>query len=365
MLYLIASFLISFLVCLLLIRLRPQKFRDFSEGEQKFHTWEAIRTGGVALYMALLVSAVAFYVGNKNFAKDTFLLLFVSLPVFMGGIWEDVTKKVNPTQRLVFAFLSGVLAGLFLNAHLTRVDVPVIDWFLSNSFLMSLLFTSFALSGVSNAINIIDGFNGLASGVGIIIFLSYAYVSFLLGDQFLLYLSLTYASALVGFLLWNFPFGLIFLGDGGAYLTGFLAGVIGVLIVSSHPEVSAWFPLTLLFYPVWETLFSMFRRKFLHGYDSTVADTKHFHSLIYKRLIKATFRSSVPPQLKNSLTSPYLWFMQILCTIPAILFWNNTPVLVLTCISFAIFYTWLYFRIVRFKTPKIMMVGKVIGRCLE
>ena len=365
MIYLITSFLISFLACLCLIKWHPKKFGDIREGDQKFHTWESVRTGGLALYTALVVSLIAFYTGNKDFTKEFFLLLLVSLPVFMGGLLEDITKKVNPKQRLIFAFSSGLLAGLLLNAHLNRVDVLIFDWFLSNSFLISLLFTSFALAGVSNAINIIDGFNGLASGVGIIVFLSYAYVSFILNDQFLLYLSLVYTSALVGFFLWNFPFGLIFLGDGGAYLTGFLAGLVGVLMVNRHPEVPAWFPLTLMFYPVWETLFSMFRRKFLHGYDSTVADTKHFHSLIYKRLIKATFRSSVPPQLKNSLTSPYLWFMQILCTIPAILFWNNTPVLVLTCISFAIFYTWLYFRIVRFKTPKIMMVGKVIGRCLE
>jgi UDP-N-acetylmuramyl pentapeptide phosphotransferase/UDP-N-acetylglucosamine-1-phosphate transferase len=201
-------------------------------------------------------------------------------------------------------------------------------------------------------VNIIDGFNGLASGVLMIIFLAYAYVSYLLGDFFLLYLSLTVTFALIGFFFWNFPFGYIFLGDGGAYLLGFLAGLLGVLVVEKYPEVSPWFPFLLLLYPIYETIFSIIRKKFMRDTSPFEPDPIHLHMLFYKRLIKPNVGNALPNFLTNSLTSPYLWFITFICVIPAVLFWNRTILLMLFSILFMLFYTWLYFRIVRFKTPE-------------
>lgn len=328
--------------------------KDVTEGVQKFHSWDAVRTGGVALYGSMLAVGGAFWWVGKDFWGEFFKVLVVSLPVFLGGLAEDITKRVSPRVRLSLAFLSGFMGGLLLDAHLLRVDVPFVDPLLAKVTVFSLLFTSFALAGSSNAFNIIDGFNGLAGGVGIIVFLAYAYVSFLLNDWFLLYLSLAFASALLGFFLWNFPMGFVFLGDSGAYLSGFLAGLVGVLMVNRHSEVSAWFPLTLLFYPIWETLFSILRKKFLRGTSPFEPDPLHFHMMIHRRIVKMFLGEVVSERLKNSLTSPYLWFMQILCTVPAVLFWKSTPLLVLSCVLYATFYVWLYFRIVSFKTPSLL-----------
>jgi UDP-N-acetylmuramyl pentapeptide phosphotransferase/UDP-N-acetylglucosamine-1-phosphate transferase len=102
----------------------------------------------------------------------------------------------------------------------------------------------------------------------------------------LLYLSLTLTFALIGFFFWNLPFGYIFLGDGGAYLLGFLAGLLGVLVVERHPEVSPWFPLLLLLYPIYETIFSIIRKKFMRNASPFEPDPIHLHMLFYKRLIK-------------------------------------------------------------------------------
>jgi len=360
--YLLISFLSSFLICLLLIKVGSRHLEDHTHGVQKVHTWSALRAGGVAIFTALLITFTAFHIAGKGFAGESFLVLISCLPVFVGGLLEDLTKRVSPRMRLGFAFLSGLLAGIVLDAHLTRVDVPLLDGLLTALPIFSLLFTAFALAGVSNAVNIIDGFNGLASGVGIIVFLGYAYVSFLVGDLFLLYLSLAAASALLGFFFWNYPYGYIFLGDSGAYTVGFLAGLVGVLLVNEHPQVSAWFPLTLLFYPIWETLFSIVRRRFLHRNSPMKPDAKHFHSLVYRRLVRFTFgRTAANPSVRNPLTSPYLWIMQILVTVPALIFWKHTLILMVSCAAFAVFYTWLYFRIVRFRTPKVLRVMKVGG----
>jgi UDP-N-acetylmuramyl pentapeptide phosphotransferase/UDP-N-acetylglucosamine-1-phosphate transferase len=337
--YLLLAFLSSFLVCYFLLKLSTQRALDHTEGVQKL---------------------------GKDFAKEYLLVILSSLPVFLGGLAEDLTKKVGPKTRLLMAFISGILAFLLLGIHLTRTDVPVLDFVLSNSLIFSVLFTSFALAGVSNAVNIIDGFNGLASGVLIISFLAYAYVSYLLGDFFLLYLSLTITFALIGFFFWNFPFGYIFLGDGGAYLLGFLAGLFGVLVVERHPEVSPWFPFLLLLYPIYETIFSILRRKLMRGFSPFQPDAIHLHSLIYKRVVMKHIGSLLPTFLTNSLTSPYLWFITFIYVIPAVLFWNRTNFLVLFSILFMLFYTWLYFRIFKFKTPELLTLPlKVLKEWLQ
>lgn len=356
MLYLILAFLASFFTCLLLVKRASSSFLDSQEGVQKFHQWNAVRIGGLSLLTSLIITSSAFALSQKDYSKNHFFLVLSSLPVFLGGLLEDLTKKIGPKLRLLCAMFSGFLVYLLLGEALSRVDLPGFDYLLKNYVLFSLLFTAFALAGVANAINIIDGFNGLASGVCLMVFLSYSYVSFIVGDTFLLYTSLTIASAILGFFFWNFPFGYIFLGDGGAYLLGFLAGAIGVLLVERHQDVSAWFPFLLLLYPIYETIFSIIRKKFMRNTSPFEPDAIHLHMLFYKRLIKQNVGNALPTFLANSLTSPYLWFMELLCVVPALLFWNNTYLLMLFSLLFIFFYTWLYFRIVRFKTPKVMKI---------
>ena len=349
MLYLIVAFLASFLLCVFLIKLGF--FHDTGEGPQKFHEKPTPRTGGVAVYLSLLLVSLSFYGAGKSFAKEFLLFLISAFPVFVGGILEDTTRRVAPKWRLLGGVFSGALAFLLLSASVTRVDLPLFDDLLKLSA-VSFVFTSFAVAGVSHAFNIIDGFNGLASGVAILVFGAYAYVSFLKGDYFLLYLSLTALSATLGFFLWNYPNGHIFLGDGGAYFLGFTAAVTGVLLVSRYPDVSPWFPFLLVLYPVWETLFSVYRRRFLKNYSPHLPDALHFHQLVYRRVVKLFLGRVVNPTERNYYTSPFLWILELVCFIPAVLFWNSTSVLVLCSLGFVVFYTWLYFRIVRFRTPR-------------
>ncbi|QJA06540.1 glycosyltransferase [Thermosulfurimonas marina] len=348
--YLLVGFLFSFLGCLFFIRLNL--FYDVQEGVQKFHTRPTPRIGGLAIYLASLLVSGLFFLAQKPFARELFLVLLSAFPVFLGGLLEDILKKVPPRWRLFSGFLSGALAFFLVSARVSRVDLPLFDNLLSFS-LFSLIFTAFAFAGVAHAFNIIDGFNGLASGVAMLIFGAYAYVSFLNGDFFLLYLSLILFSATLGFFLWNYPFGLIFLGDGGAYFLGFMAATIGALLVKRHSGVSPWFPLLLVVYPVWETLFSIYRRKFLKSQSPFLPDAIHFHTFVYRRLVKFFLGGDIEDSKRNAYTSPFLWIMELMCLVPAVLFWRSTPLLMLFVLSFIAFYTWLYFRIVRFKTPKI------------
>src|SRR5258706_5016992 len=140
--------------------------------------------------------------------------------------------------------IAASIAYFALDGTLDHVHVAGLDNALQFGVL-SLGFTMVAVSGIANAINIVDGCNGLAGMVSTLILLALAYVSFQVYDPFLFAASVLLAGSIVGFLVWNYPFGRIFLGDGGAYFVGFMISEISVLLVRRHGEVSPSFPLLL------------------------------------------------------------------------------------------------------------------------
>jgi UDP-N-acetylmuramyl pentapeptide phosphotransferase/UDP-N-acetylglucosamine-1-phosphate transferase len=218
-----------------------------------------------------------------------------------------------------------------------------------------LVFTTFAITGLSNSYNIIDGFNGLSSMVGIITLLGLAYVSYIVGDTLITYLSLMMASSIMGFFIWNYPKGLIFLGDGGAYLIGFWIALLSVMLVARHTQISPWFALLINAYPILETLFTIYRRKIHQGKSPGQPDGIHFHTLIYRRILSpATVTNKFDLLNANAKTAPYLWLLSSFTVVPAILLWQSTPILIAFTLLFTISYVWLYTKIVRLKTPRWM-----------
>jgi UDP-N-acetylmuramyl pentapeptide phosphotransferase/UDP-N-acetylglucosamine-1-phosphate transferase len=287
------------------------------------------------------------------------LLIVASLPVFIGGLVEDISKKVRARVRLSLALCSGALAYYWLGAAITRLDIVGMDWILQFGA-VSFLISIFAMAGAANAINIIDGYNGLASVVSAMILAGLAYVSFYLGDRLLLVAAVGMLGAIGGFLIWNYPRGLIFLGDGGAYFIGFMIGTLSVLMLARHPQVSAWFPLLLCIYPVFETLFSIYRKKLVRGKSPGAPDGVHLHMLVYKRMVRWAVGSSEARLItqRNAMTSPYLWVLSSMGTIPAVLFWQNQWVLMAFVVLFSVSYVELYRRLVLFHMPRWLVLQK-------
>ena len=186
--------------------------------------------------------------------------------------------------------------------------------------------------------------------IGIITITSIAYISYRVGDQFIFNQCLIIIGSALGFFILNYPRGLIFLGDGGAYLLGFFVSALSLLLVIRNFEISPWFALVVNSYPMFETLYSIYRRKIHKGKNPLYPDGMHFHTLIYSRILRKN--SSGNFILANAKTSPYLWALNMLCIIPALLFYKSTWLLIISLLIFCIFYIWLYARIVRFKTPK-------------
>jgi len=111
--------------------------------------------------------------------------------------------------RLFLTALSAGLAGFLLNTWLTDIQVIGIDSLLSIP-LISIIFTCFAVAGVANSFNLIDGFNGLASVVSMMILLAIAYVAFQVRDYGILLSSFAAIGAIAGFVFWNYPKGAFF-----------------------------------------------------------------------------------------------------------------------------------------------------------
>lgn len=317
---------------------------------QKFHVKPTSRVGGAGIFIAFLIILPLTLFRIKG--MDYLYLPFAALPIFLAGFTEDITGKINPKIRLAVSFISALLACYLLKAYIVRIDIGFIDKLLSIKA-VAVIFTLFAVAGVANSFNIIDGYNGLSSAVSVIILFCLGYISFKAGDVFLMKSSLILAFAIMGFFVWNYPFGKIFLGDGGAYFIGFLIAVISILLVDAHRSVSPFFPLLLCIYPIFETLFSIYRRK-LRKKSPLEPDGFHLHTLIYKRLVPHIFGTDIKDDAlaRNFATSPFLWLLTSFSAIPALLFWNNTLVLIIWTLIFIAVYMWLYKNIVGFKLWK-------------
>jgi len=360
------SFLVSFvssaLLTLLVIKhskLHGPALDNNFGGVQKVHLHDVARIGGLPIFLAVAISAGISVWRQPSLGYWLLALLVCSSIAFAGGIVEDYTGKVRPSRRLVLTMIAALFGYLVLDAKIARLDMPFMSWSLLSPWIV-LPLTVLAVAGIANAVNIIDGFNGLASVVTIFMLVSLAYVAMQVGDMFIVVAALTVAGATAGFLIWNYPVGLIFLGDGGAYFIGFMLGELALLLVMRNPSVSTWYAALLLIYPAFETLFSAYRRMFVRGKSPAMPDGIHLHSLIFRRIVQWTVGRKEARALmkRNARTSPYLWLFSLTAVIPATVFWRNTGALIFFCLLFIISYVWLYARIVRFKSPRWLIWNK-------
>ncbi|NDU87900.1 MAG: glycosyl transferase, partial [Ferrovum sp.] len=268
---------------------------DETDGVQKFHFTPTPRIGGIPVVLGLWVVMIwgganlDYHAGRGQVAQLLWDLLIASLPAFVFGLLEDVTKRVGVMTRLLATMASGVFAWWLTGTALARVDVWGLDLLLASWWPLSVAFTAFAVGGVANALNIVDGFNGLASSTAFWACVGYALMAIRVNDPSMAVVCLTLAATMLGFFVINWPFGKLFLGDGGSYFTGFALAWLAVLLVERHPQISAFAVLVVLAYPVTEVLFTMFRRKSRQDHLGH-PDRLHFHSLFKRRYVARWFK---------------------------------------------------------------------------
>ena len=327
---------------------------DSAQGVQKFHANPTSRLGGVAIFLGLAVSILA---GSEieEFHHYFFGFLLASIPVWLSGLTEDLTRRVGPTLRLVMASLSAALLFGTLGVSINRTDVWPIDLLLNIPF-VPLCITLLVVTGFTHSINIVDGFHGLACGLAIIALSGLTFMAWQAGDTLLMQMCMTSLSVVLGFFVFNWPTGVIFLGDAGAYLIGFWVVELGILFAMRNPQISPMAPVVVGLLPLIETLFSMYRRNVIKNHPIDQPDALHLHTLIYRRALFNPALTYTANQLNavNAKVALFFWFPAAIFALLACVFAKSTNLQLVLILIYLIMYNWLYLRLVRFKAPAFM-----------
>lgn len=322
------AFFASLLASLVIVttrRLHGHLTHDNHVGVQKLHTVPTPRIGGVAIFFGAIV-------GGINLPVEVqwlwWMICLSAIPAFVSGLTEDLTKRVSVKVRLIATICSGLIFSILTEYQIYEADIPGVDWVLS-IWPVSIFFTAFAIGGIANAINIIDGVNGLASGTSIIILCGFALISWRLGDVELLGICLVAIGSLIGFFALNFPLGKIFLGDAGAYTIGFILAAIAVVLPLRNSDLSPLIGLLALSYPVTETMVSIHRRTKREGTNPGQPDRLHLHSLIYRSRAQRLAHKIGMPHLRNAVAGTLTLGLPLLSSTLMVFFGHDTPTILL------------------------------------
>ena len=335
-------------------------------GIQKVHKKMVSRTGGIALLCGVLAVPVFgnfeyYSIGLQEENRIViFKLLLSAMPAFLAGIIEDLTKKVSVRTRFCSILASAVLAAWLLGAYLSRIDI----WGLDSALKLlpfSLVITVFAVVGVTNSINIVDGFHGVAGATVVIVLAGAGFLSWQVGDTLVTQLALAGMGATIGFLMLNYPTGRLFMGDGGAYFLGFWSAEVAVLTVVRNPQINAWQILAIYAYPVIEVVFSMYRRKVLRKTFVGAPDRLHLNSLFYRRVACHRISSKKYPWIRNAGVACFVSMWLATATVISVLIGSTILVAVTLVLVQVFIYIAIYMRLVRGHWGRCLNLAIILG----
>jgi UDP-GlcNAc:undecaprenyl-phosphate GlcNAc-1-phosphate transferase len=287
---LFAIALASSLVLTPLLRRAAQRLGwvDTPTDARRVHTLPVPRVGGVAIYCAVGLALAALpLVDNRvtellgQSRRELFAVLLSSTFVFAFGLFDDLKGGVKARWKFL-AQGSAALLLFALGVRIHAVTVPLIGPF-EIPEILSLLFTLVWVIGISNAFNLIDGLDGLATGAALFASLVTAAVSLVTNRPLVTVVSLALVGALTGFLRYNFNPASIFLGDSGALFTGFLLAALSISgAQKASTAVAVAIPLMAFALPVIDTGFAIARR-FISGQPLFEGDREHIHHKLLER----------------------------------------------------------------------------------
>ncbi len=245
------------------------------------HTAPTPRIGGVAVVLAI-VSTLFITAWTPQERFGTIVYLVTLSPILIAGLFEDFGMRISPRSRLIAAILASLMTSLAWGIWVKSINIPVVDVALTFAPL-AIALTVLGAAGVTNAFNLMDGLNGLTGFYALSTVIALAAIA----NQFEVYnleaALMVLFCAVAGFLFFNFPFGKIFLGDGGAYTLGHTLVWIAIAILNRAPDISAYAILLVFFWPVADTMLSIWRRR-VSGKRTDQPDRLHFHQLVLRFL---------------------------------------------------------------------------------
>lgn len=249
--------------------------------ERSMHKVQKSRAGGIGIFLAFMIGIFISGVELNNY------LILAFYTVFLLGVYDDIFGTSSKIKVLWI-----VVASLFLfigDFYIKYLGIFA-GYEIGLSTVLAIAFTTFAVVGFVNAMNLIDGLDGLSSGVGIVILFSFFYLGYKYQDMFLLNISGLMIFSLLAFLIYNWYPSKMFMGDSGSLTLGFIIAILAIHAVD-QAYITPVTVLLLTAVPILDTLVVMIRR-IRRKQNPFKADKTHIHHIIlklhYNNIVKTT-----------------------------------------------------------------------------
>ncbi|URN41899.1 glycosyltransferase family 4 protein [Peptoniphilus genitalis] len=274
----LAAFILTFIQMPFTIKIAKKKgFLDVPKDERRVHKKPIPVGGGIAMVISVSILMVYYLPINKNLI----MTLIASLIIAISGLYDD-KEGLSPKLKFLFQILAAVIliiGGMKIEFFTNPFDSHDALLILN---ILSIPVTIFWVCGITNTINLIDGLDGLASGVSMICAISMFFITYKMGRYDVSLVCALVAGACLGFLPFNFNPAKIFMGDTGALYLGFMLSCISISGFLKQAAILMIFvPVLILGVPVFDTAFAMVRRK-LSGKSMVEADKGHLHHRLLK-----------------------------------------------------------------------------------
>ena len=302
---------------------------------QRIHLNETPRLGGFIFILSLLGFVTQCHL--REGANILNLILISLMPAILIALKEDLFHNVEPAVRLLSLIFTGwIFMASYTGPFPNMTEVP----FVAKLFLLqggTSLFYILCIVTVANGMNLIDGVNGLCGAAALSILVALLFLSYKTGDTIMLTLIFSLILLLTPFMLFNFPFGKIFLGDLGAYSLGLMLSMLTIILFGRHPELPPYAAALILIYPVMEIFFTMLRRTW-YRMPLFKPDKLHIHlKLFYFLRPQPAYK-----KIANSLVMPVLSFLWIFPLLAVALSYHKPLFVIAAIIIFVMFFIILF-----------------------
>ncbi|EMD17617.1 hypothetical protein HMPREF9943_00049 [Eggerthia catenaformis OT 569 = DSM 20559] len=271
----ILSFIVTFLLSLLIVpwigKVTKRMGIIAHTNSRTIHKGIIPRTGGYGIYIAFLIGAMLFLKTDNQINS----MMIGGLIIFLVGLYDDI-HDLSPKLKMLGQIAAALVVIIYGGISLKDFTLPFIPSYISH--IIAIIITIGWIIGITNAINLIDGLDGLCAGISIIVLFTISITSLATGRLDIASLSMLLIGSIAGFLVYNFHPAKIFMGDCGALFIGFMMAVISLL--GFGYKGSTFFtlgaPIVVLAVPIMDTLIAIVRRK-IHHKRFDEADKGHLH----------------------------------------------------------------------------------------
>ena len=296
------------------------------------------REGGLCMFMGLSFFWFINYESlDFEFNRVFSYMILFSAPILIFAVIEDFYQNISPLVRLISIFFSASLFLIFQQYGYPQIELPFLSFINDHEIILFILF-ALCITALCNGMNIIDGTNGLASTNALASLASISFLALVSNDYLILSISLVFAMFLILFLFFNYPWGSIFLGDFGAYFCGWVISILLIILFSRNPSLPSWNAALIVFYPIFEVIFSYFR-KILSGNNPMKPDGKHFHLLLFFLLNRDLNERK---KVANCLVLPFLTFFWLFPAMIIPWVYTHIELIILCLVILILFYVSIY-----------------------